>query len=75
MGLASPRIVIIALALAALSACSSGPSAPDDSFYVNELSAARTLKDRQFRESADSPIPKKARDALLPLGYFPIDTA
>ena len=75
MGLTSPRIAIIALALAALSACSSGPSAPDDSVYVKELSAARTLKDRQFRESAESPIPKNKRDALLPLRYFPVDPA
>lgn len=67
------RIAIIALALALFAACSSGPSAPDESTYVNGLMRARTAKDQQFREASDSPVPKDKRDTLLPLRYFPID--
>jgi uncharacterized protein (DUF1684 family) len=67
------RIAIIALALALFAACSSGPSAPDESTYVNGLMLARTAKDQQFREASDSPVPKDRRDTLLPLRYFPID--
>jgi len=62
---------LVALMLAA--GCSSGPSAPDDSVYVEELAAARTRKDQQFREASDSPVPKEKRDALLPLLYYPVD--
>ncbi|MBI4885983.1 MAG: DUF1684 domain-containing protein [Acidobacteria bacterium] len=58
-----------------VSACSSGPSAPDDKTYADRLAAARVVKDRQFREDADSPVPKEKRDGLLPLRYFPIDAS
>ena len=68
------RVLFIALALVALSACSSGPSAPDDADYAERLAAARTAKDQQFREASDSPVPKDKRDALLPLPYFPVDS-
>ena len=54
-------------------ACTSGPSAPDDSVYIGELAEARDAKDRQFRETSDSPVPKEKRDALLPLRYFAVD--
>jgi uncharacterized protein (DUF1684 family) len=54
-------------------ACSSGPSAPDDSQYVAALSAARVVKDQAFREASDSPVPAGKRGTVLPLPYFPID--
>lgn len=69
------RVLLIALALVWLSACSSGPSAPDDAAYADRLAAARIAKDQQFREASDSPVPKDKRDALLPLPYFPVDPA
>ena len=69
------RVLLIALALVWLSACSSGPSAPDDADYADRLAAARIAKDQQFREASDSPVPKEKRDALLPLPYFPVDPA
>ena len=56
-----------------LSACSSGPSAPDDAGYVSELTAARVEKDRFFREDPDTPVPDDKKKTLLPLPYFPID--
>jgi hypothetical protein len=64
-------------------ACSSGPSAPDESAYLNELSTFRAVKDRQFldqpecgpRVSEDecSPVPANKRTAMLPLHYYPPD--
>ena len=69
------RVLLVALALVWLSACSSGPSAPDDADYADRLAAARIAKDQQFREASDSPVPKEKRDALLPLPYFPVDPA
>jgi uncharacterized protein (DUF1684 family) len=69
------RVLLVALALVWLSACSSGPSAPDDGDYADRLAAARIAKDQQFREASDSPVPKEKRDAFLPLPYFPVDPA
>ncbi len=65
--------MFIALALVSLAACSSGPSAPDDSEYLEQLATARRLKDQHFQESPESPVPADKRGALLPLRYFPID--
>jgi hypothetical protein len=63
-------------ALVSASACTSGPSAPpDDATYIEALSAARAFKDKSFRETSDSPIPKEKRDTLLPLKYYPVDPA
>ena len=56
----------------AAAACTSGPSAPDDSSYVTEIVEWRANKDRQWRE-ADDPIPPGLRDTLLPLRYYPPD--
>ena len=65
--------VAAALALAAaLGACSSGPSAPDDAAYLQEIVEWRAERDEAFRES-DDPIPPEKRDKLLPLRYYPPD--
>ena len=65
----------LVVASALLGGCSSGPSAPDDSTYVNELAAARVAKDKELRDGRESPVPPGKRDAILPLPYFPIDPA
>lgn len=67
------RLALVALALAWLAACSSGPSAPDDSEYLEQVAAGRTSKDQYLRESPESPVPPDKRGTLLPLRYFPID--
>ena len=67
------RLAVLALTLASLAACSSGPSAPDDSEYLEELAEARTFKNQNFLESPDSPVPSDRRDTLLPLPYYEID--
>jgi uncharacterized protein len=64
----------MAAALAA-AACSSGPSAPDEGSYVDKITAERANKERMFRESPDSPIPADKQRELLPLNYFPVDSA
>lgn len=67
------RPIAAALILSCVSACSSGPSAPDDAAYTTELSAARSEKDAAFQTATDSPVPADKRDAVLPLRYFPVD--
>jgi uncharacterized protein (DUF1684 family) len=67
------RASLAVLALTLLSACASGPSAPDESQYVEQLTAARAFKDQTFRDASDSPVPQAKRGAILPLPYFPID--
>jgi uncharacterized protein (DUF1684 family) len=67
------RIALVALALPLLAACNSGPSAPDDSQYIEQLSKARAVKDQAFREAPDSPVPADKRAKILPLAYYPID--
>lgn len=77
--------VFVTLALLTLAGCSSGPSAPDESSYLNVLSTARAQKDQQFREMPDcglprsregecSPVPPDKRAKLLPLRYYPPDS-
>jgi len=76
--------VVIILALASLWGCSSGPSAPDEKSYLQELATARAEKDKQFTEAPDcdntdearcSPIPPPKRATLLPLRYYPPDSS
>jgi uncharacterized protein (DUF1684 family) len=61
----------LALSLTLLG-CTSGPQAPDQGSYVEELEAARAARDKAYRESED-PIPAAKRDTLLPLRYYPPD--
>ena len=68
-------VIVTLLALVGIWACSSGPSAPDDSLYLKALADARAEKDRFFAEDAGSPIPATKRAELLPLRYFPPDPA
>jgi len=65
--------VFVALSLVWLAACSSGPSAPDESEYLEQVTTERTFKNQFFVESPESPVPKDKRDALLPLRYFPVE--
>jgi uncharacterized protein len=67
--------ILRTLALAAVCAaagCTSGPPAPDESSYVQQIEQARAAKDREWRESTD-PIPADRRDIFLPLRYYPPD--
>ena len=66
------RATYFALALAFVSACTSGPGAPEQGDYTSQLTAFRETKDRQYREEKD-PIPASRKNKLLPLPYFPAD--
>ena len=55
-----------------LISCTSGPSAPDESAYLQEIEAHRARIEKAFRES-DDPIPPQKRDILLPLRYYQAD--
>ena len=65
--------VVVVLSFVLLAACSSGPSAPDESEYLEQVTTERTFKNQFFVESPESPVPKDKRDALLPLRYFPVE--
>jgi hypothetical protein len=63
----------VILVFTALSGCSSGPSAPDERAYTEQVAADRAQKDRHFQEASDSPVPAGTRKTLLPLRYYPVD--
>jgi hypothetical protein len=65
------RLLTAALLVAA-AACTSGPSAPDESSYLQDIEGFRLARDKAYRES-DDPIPAAKRDVLLPLRYYPPD--
>jgi uncharacterized protein (DUF1684 family) len=66
------RAALAALAVVMFAACSSGPSAPDESAYLQEVADHRAAIDRAFREQED-PIPADKRDKLLPIPYYDVD--
>lgn len=65
--------MLVALALVAGLACSSGPPPPDRTGQLSDIEESRAATDRFMRESDQSPIPPDKRDVLLPLRYFPPD--
>ena len=71
------RLIVIALAFALVgAACSSNPSVPDDdAAAIKEIEAHRADRDRYMREDASSPIPAAKKSVLVPLRYYPPDTA
>jgi uncharacterized protein (DUF1684 family) len=72
----TPAVATLFMAAAALvAACSSGPSAPDEQSYLQEIAQHRTNIDKAFREQPDEPIPVSLRDKLLPLRYYDVDPA
>src|SRR5215467_8789014 len=73
-GFWSLRPLVLIVALGILVSCNSGPGAPDDAGYVQQVEQARAEKDRALKEDPDSPIPADKRPKILPLKYYPIDT-
>jgi uncharacterized protein (DUF1684 family) len=70
------RVACTAAIIAALCACTSGPSAPDEDprGYVKEVEDARAEKDRVYGADAQT-IPAQKRAVFLPLKYYPVDPA
>lgn len=69
------RAAFVLALVVSTAACSSGPSAPDDSAYLAEVAAARAIKDTSFADDAESPIPADKKGTVLPLAYFPVDAS
>ena len=65
------RRLILLLAIT-VTACN--PPAPDEGDYVGLLTAARAAKDDEFQRTND-PVPESRKSVLLPLEYYPIDSA
>ena len=71
------------MAIVMLTACSSGPGAPDSSAYLTDVAAVRANTNRVFSEAPEcsspsasaecSPVPAARRARLLPLRYYEID--
>jgi len=70
------RIACTAAIIAALCACTSGPSAPDEDprGYIKEVEDARAEKDRVYGADAQT-IPAEKRAVFLPLKYYPVNPA
>ena len=60
-------------ALVVLAACTSGPPAPDERPYQEEVLAFRAEKDAFFKTGKDSPIPPEQRAAFPGLAYYAVD--
>ena len=69
------RVPVMVAALALVSACTSGPGAPDQGAQLKELADRRAATERFMREGENSPIPRDKLDVLLPLRYFDADMA
>ena len=66
-------VAALALLVAALAgACTSGPSAPDEGAYLQEVASHRAAIEKSFREEED-PIPANMREKLLPLPYYEVN--
>jgi len=59
----------------AVAACTSGPGAPDERPYQQQVLAFRADKDQFFRTGKDSPIPPEQRAAFPGLAYYEVDPA
>ena len=64
--------VLLGLLVVALSACTSGPGAPDDRPYLAEIEQRRAEIDAYFK-SSDGPLLPGPRATFTGLPYFPID--
>ena len=67
------RLTIVLTALTLVSACTSGPGAPDQGVQLKELAEHRAATERFMREAENSPIPRDKMNTLLPLPYFEPD--
>ena len=72
------RILTAVVAVALAAACTSGPSAPDDSAYLKEVAEGREIKNKYMVDDPESPMKELAaekRASLLPLRYYDTDPA
>ena len=65
--------LVVAAALVAGAACSSGPGPIDSGPYVEQVRKARADKDAMLRTDKDSPIPAATRASFPGLAYYDIN--
>lgn len=63
---------MLAAALTAAVACTSGPPPPDEAPYLAKIRQDRATNDAFFK-SKDGPLPAEKRASFTGLAYFPID--
>lgn len=63
---------VLLLGVIAAAGCTSSPSPPDESSYLQKVESWRAERDKAWSETTD-PIPADKRDLFLPLRYFPPD--
>jgi uncharacterized protein (DUF1684 family) len=66
--------LVFSLVVAGLAA-GCNPRPMDERGYESGIAAARTEKDRFLSQNRDSPVPANRKSALLPLRYYPIESA
>ena len=66
------RTLVLLVAIAAATACTSGPPAPDAAAFEEQLAEFRAAREAALKEDPDA-IPPEKRDQLLPLKYYPPD--
>ena len=64
---------VAVIAAVCVASCSSGPPGPNDAAYAQGIVDHRSVKDEQFQNASDSPVPQNKRGAMLPLRYYPVD--
>lgn len=71
-----PSAFALVVAVAALTACTSGPPPPEVAqSYDQQIRAARAAKDQMFKAGAESPLPAADKATFTGLAYYPIDRA
>ena len=67
------RLIYVLAVTSVITACTSGPGAPDQSAQLKNLADRRAATENFMRLGEESPIPPDKRDTLLPLQYFEPD--
>jgi len=68
------RVMVVAVMVGLLAACTSGPQPMDDTGYDRDVLAWRADKDTMLKSSADSPLLPEDRAVFTGLPYFPINS-
>jgi uncharacterized protein (DUF1684 family) len=68
------RLMVMAVVVGLMAACTSGPQPMDDTGHDREVLAWRADKDAMLKASADSPLLPEDRARFTGLPYFPINS-
>jgi uncharacterized protein (DUF1684 family) len=68
------RVMVLAVMVGLMAACTSGPQPMDDTGHDREILASRADKDTMFKSHPDSPLLPEDRASFTGLPYFPINS-